>query len=261
MLNVDIKHPIHTAQGWADLSISFNIERGELLCIRGASGIGKSTLLRSIAGLATPETGRISFDGEMWFDSSAKHSTPANIRRTGMLFQDYALFPNMSVEGQIRYAQPKYCKERVDELLECFEITELRGRYPHRLSGGQRQRVALARALASEPTMLLLDEPFSALDWDLKESMRESIRQAHKMTQSVTLIVCHDPSDIEAMASSTLSLSFSESTLACHHTPTLIDRLFGRTSCEDRMVVEGELFKNIKKERAKILPLTKIVAI
>ncbi len=208
MLKIDIKQPLYTVRGRSLLEVKAEINGGEIVCLQGASGIGKTTLLRIISGLIKPHRGVVEFDGDVWCDTENGIYTPVAKRKTGLMFQDFALFPNMSVSEQVLYAQGVKDKERVMALLECFGIATLKDRYPHQLSGGQKQRVALARAIASEPTMMLLDEPFSALDWDLKESLRESIREAHKMLGSISIMVCHDPADIEAMATSVLSFGF-----------------------------------------------------
>ncbi len=216
MLKIDIKHPMLTSHGRSMLEVNLEIPRGELICVSGASGIGKTTLLRIISGLLKPKEGSVQFDGRVWCDTNNRIFTSAAKRRTGLMFQDFALFPNMTVMEQITYAQPQKSEEQARELLECFGISALASRRPYHLSGGQKQRVALARAIASEPSMLLLDEPFSALDWDLKESLRQSIKQAHEMLGSVTLLVCHDPADIAAMATSILHFEFSKHVVSAH---------------------------------------------
>ncbi|MFI3288714.1 MAG: ATP-binding cassette domain-containing protein [Rikenellaceae bacterium] len=210
MLEIDIKQPLYTVEGRSLLEVRADLNLGDIVCLQGASGIGKTTLLRIISGLVKPHRGRVVFDGEVWCDTDKRIFVPASKRRTGLMFQDFALFPNMTVFEQILYAQPNKDEQKIMELLECFNIGALHSRYPQQLSGGQKQRVALARAIASEPSMLLLDEPFSALDWELKESLRESIKQAHKMLGSITLMVCHDPADITAMATSILHFGFSK---------------------------------------------------
>ncbi|MFI3282944.1 MAG: ATP-binding cassette domain-containing protein [Rikenellaceae bacterium] len=226
MLEINIKQPLYTVEGRSLLDVQANLNRGEIVCLRGASGIGKTTLLRIISGLVKPHRGSVVFDGEVWCDTESKIFVPAAKRRTGLMFQDFALFPNMSVFEQISYAQPTKNSNRVMELLGCFNIAALKNRRPHQLSGGQKQRVALARAIASEPSMLLLDEPFSALDWELKESLRESIKHAHEMLGSLTLMVCHDPADISAMATSVLHFGFSkcEDRVISTHTESCPDR-------------------------------------
>ncbi|MFI3318157.1 MAG: ABC transporter ATP-binding protein [Rikenellaceae bacterium] len=204
MLKIDIEHPMLTSYGHSTLKVDIEIPRGEFVCLSGASGIGKSTLLRMVSGLVKPRWGEISFEGESWCSTSHHKYVSARKRHTALMFQDYALFPNMTIEEQIRYAQRGANPERVAQLLESFNLAKLAYRRPYQISGGQRQRVALARALASEPTMLLLDEPLSALDKEMKLSLMEQIRSAHRSLGSVTLMVCHNEEEIKTMATSVL---------------------------------------------------------
>ncbi|MFI3303089.1 MAG: ABC transporter ATP-binding protein [Rikenellaceae bacterium] len=204
MLKINIEHPMLTSYGDSTLKVNIEIPRGEFVCLSGASGIGKTTLLRIVAGLVKPKSGLVEFDGESWLDTSHNIYTSARKRHTALMFQDYALFPNMTIEEQITYAQRNSDPERIAALLESFNLTRLAHRRPHQISGGQRQRVALARALASDPTMLLLDEPLSALDREIMLSLIEQIRSAHKTLGSVTLMVCHDEEEIKQLASSVL---------------------------------------------------------
>ncbi|MFI3259164.1 MAG: ATP-binding cassette domain-containing protein [Rikenellaceae bacterium] len=208
MLKIDIEHPMLTSYGHATLKVNMEIPRGEFVCLSGDSGIGKTTLLRIVAGLIRPKSGEVAFDGERWCDSNHKIYVSARKRHTALMFQDYALFPNMTIEEQIRYAQRSEDRERVAQLLSSFNLEKLAHRRPYQISGGQRQRVALARALASEPTMLLLDEPLSALDREIKLSLMEQIREAHRTLGSITLMVCHDEAEIEALATSVLHFSY-----------------------------------------------------
>jgi molybdate transport system ATP-binding protein len=206
MLTIDIRHPMLTAEGQTELQANLVLEPGELVCLFGPSGCGKTTLLRIISGLSKPKHGRIIFDDQVWCDTNSKTFVSARLRRTGLMFQDYALFPNMSVAKQLRYAQSVRDDEAVDSLLKIFGLQALADRKPHLLSGGQKQRVALARALASKPTLLMLDEPLSALDLAMKYSLQDAIRQAHKMLGSVTLLVSHDADEIISLATSVLML-------------------------------------------------------
>ncbi|MFI3266659.1 MAG: ATP-binding cassette domain-containing protein [Rikenellaceae bacterium] len=204
MLKIDIKHPMLTSHGPSTLEVDIAIPDGELVCLSGDSGIGKTTLLRIISGLIKPHTGSVEFNDTVWCDTENKIFESAQKRRTGLMFQDYALFPNMTILEQILYAQLERDTERAHALLESFNLTRLAYRKPFQLSGGQRQRVALARALASNPSLLLLDEPLSALDRQIKLSLMEQIREAHRTLGSITLMVCHDAEDIEQMATSVL---------------------------------------------------------
>ncbi len=175
--------------------VSLELRQGEVGCLLGPSGCGKTTLLRCIAGFEAPFKGRIQVGGESVFESSALSLAPEQ-RRVGMVFQDYALFPHLTVADNITFGlrsfTPKQRQEKLFELTEALQLGGLLQRYPHELSGGQQQRVALARALAPEPLLLLLDEPFSNLDPDLRLQMREELRALLKAWEVTALIVTHD---------------------------------------------------------------------
>ena len=180
--------------------VSLDVEPGELVALLGSSGCGKTTLLRSVAGLAQADTGRILIGNQdvTW--------VPTRRRPIGMVFQDYALFPNMTVADNIAFPltvrkEPKAATtRRVDELLELTGLEGKSKRYPNQLSGGQRQRVALARALAPEPAVLLLDEPLSALDAIIRESLRDELRSIQQQIGITTLFVTHDQTEALAIA-------------------------------------------------------------
>ncbi len=172
--------------------VSVDIKSGALVALLGPSGSGKSTLLRSIAGLETPDAGKILLTGE---DATA-HTVQE--RQIGFVFQHYALFKHMSVRDNIAFGMnirkiaKGRIKQRVDELLELVQLGGLGDRYPSQLSGGQRQRVALARALAVEPKVLLLDEPFGALDAKVRKDLRAWLRRLHDEVHVTTVFVTHD---------------------------------------------------------------------
>ncbi|WP_454101112.1 ABC transporter ATP-binding protein [Metabacillus sp. SLBN-84] len=182
--------------------VQIEIERGEIISILGKSGSGKSTLLRIIAGLENPSGGSLEVNGETMFDP-ATFVAPEK-RGIGVVFQDYALFPHMTVGQNIQYGLRKMSRkkkqERVEEMLELVNMAEYRQRYPYELSGGQQQRVALARALAPAPSLLLLDEPFSNLDADLQEKIRDELKDVLKKTGITSILVTHDVADAEALA-------------------------------------------------------------
>jgi sulfate/thiosulfate transport system ATP-binding protein len=184
--------------------VSLEIADGELLALLGPSGSGKTTLLRTIAGLEFPEKGAIFFgDQDMTWAGAAE-------RRVGFVFQQYALFRHMTVAKNIafgldvRKGREKPSKaavaERVEQLLKLVELDGLGGRYPAQLSGGQRQRVALARALAVDPSVLLLDEPFGALDATVRKSLRRELRRIHDATGVTTIFVTHDQEEALELA-------------------------------------------------------------
>jgi sulfate transport system ATP-binding protein len=168
------------------------IPSGKLVTLLGPSGCGKTTILRIIAGLENPDAGTVSHDG---VDVT---STPVRSRNTGFVFQSYALFPHMTVFENIAYGlsirhRPKIeIAQRVNELLALIQLEPFADRRPHQLSGGQRQRVSLARALAIEPGVLLLDEPFAALDATVRRSLRRWLRRLHEVSNVTTVLVTHD---------------------------------------------------------------------
>ena len=170
----------------------------ETLAILGASGCGKSMTLKCIAGIETPDKGRIVLDDLVLFDSEKKVNVPARLRKTGYLFQDYALFPNMTVEKNIACGIPagRDKVEVVREKVSAFYLEGLEKHYPSQLSGGQQQRVALARILASEPHLLMLDEPFSALDSFLKWQLELEIIKVRESFPGTILFVSHNRDEV-----------------------------------------------------------------
>lgn len=206
MLKISIKHAMLTSEGKSMLIIDTVIPMRELLCLYGPSGAGKTTLLRIITGLTKPDAGKIVFGNTVWFDSETGINLKPQERNIGLMFQDFALFPNMTVEGNIRFAQREKDLDAVAELMRLFGLEKLADRKPSQLSGGQKQRVALARAMASKPVLLLLDEPLSALDSDMRYSLREEIRKTHCQLNAITVMVSHDVTDVQSLASSVLML-------------------------------------------------------
>ena len=182
--------------------LSFSVDDGEIGCLLGASGCGKTTILRMIAGFERPHHGEIRVREKVLAD--AKHSLPPEARRIGVVFQDYALFPHLNVQKNIAFGllgmAGDAVRDRVDELLALVRLTSEAEKYPHELSGGQRQRVALARALAPRPQLLLLDEPFSNLDVELRESLVIEVRELLHQLDTPALLVTHDQHEAFAIA-------------------------------------------------------------
>ncbi len=180
--------------------VSFTVEDGELVALLGPSGGGKTTVLRMIAGLESPDDGEITMGGQDVTD------VPVQKRNIGFVFQNYALFKNMTVFKNIAFGlkvkrwKPAAIQTRVEELLQLFDIEDLGQRYPHQLSGGQRQRVAIARALAPKPTVLLLDEPFGAVDAKIRQDLREWLVRLHHDLNVTTLFVTHDQEEAMEVA-------------------------------------------------------------
>ena len=184
----------------ADLRLS--LESPSILVLFGPSGSGKTTLLRCVAGLERPDAGKILYGDEVWFDATEHRWLPPQKRRVGYLFQEYALFPHLTVEENIAYGLSSLSvheqRERVAEMMGLLQIEALRGRRPGELSGGERQRVALARALAPRPRVLLFDEPLSALDAPTRTRLRNELRSLLVRLQIPTIVVTHDR--LEALA-------------------------------------------------------------
>ena len=179
--------------------INLDIQEGERVSILGPSGCGKSTLLRLIAGLEKPSQGEIKIKGIK--ASSRENLLPPEKRNVGLVVQDKALFPHLSVYSNICFGikKNKTKDDIASELLTLFKIENLKSKYPHEISGGEQQRVALARSLATNPDLLMLDEPFSALDKDLKETLYSEISLVFSERKSTILLVTHDQKEAELM--------------------------------------------------------------
>ncbi|KJS47525.1 MAG: ABC transporter [Peptococcaceae bacterium BRH_c23] len=192
----------------------FNLEmnQGEVTCILGESGSGKSTVLRLLAGLEFPLNGQMQINGKILFNEH-EFVLPEK-RGIGMVFQDYALFPHMTVEENIRFGLKNLSKqektERILEMLELVHLEDYAKRYPYELSGGQQQRVAIARAVAPKPSILLLDEPFSNLDAHLRQSIREELNGILKDTWMTSIFVTHDREDAKSIADQVVILDKGE---------------------------------------------------
>lgn len=181
--------------------ISFSITAGEVVCLLGPSGCGKSTTLRLIAGLERLQRGRIEFNGECWADE--RRTRPPEMRHVGLVFQDFALFPHLTVEDNVAFGLKGSRSARHVKALSYLARVGLArhaASYPHQLSGGEQQRVALARALAPQPSVMLLDEPFSGLDTRLRDQVRDDTLALLKSEGVATLLVTHDPEEAMRMA-------------------------------------------------------------
>ncbi|MCG8329596.1 MAG: ABC transporter ATP-binding protein [Chitinophagales bacterium] len=206
-MKLNLKKQLHTANGDMKLNVVLQLKKGDFLAITGPSGSGKTTLLRLIAGLTRPDEGLLCFEDEFWIDTTRSIFLRPQDRKIGMVFQDYALFPNMTVRQNLEYALAKHQTGSViDELIEITELQQLIDRYPARLSGGQQQRVALARALVRRPKLLLLDEPLSALDPDIRAKLQDYILKVHQAFGLTTILVSHDFREIFRMANRVVAL-------------------------------------------------------
>jgi molybdate transport system ATP-binding protein len=207
MINLDIKRNLSGPDGPLTLNISATVARGELVTLYGPTGCGKSSVLRMVAGLMKPHGGFISVDGETWYDSRQNIFVKTQARNLGMVFQDYTLFPNMTIRQNLEFALPKNGnKNLIDELLDISGLANLQSKMPVLLSGGQKQRAALIRSLIRKPKLLLLDEPLSALDSEMRSRLQDYILQFHKQFNLTTILVSHDLPEIMKLSRRVLVL-------------------------------------------------------
>lgn len=209
-LSLAVEAPLTGPEGPFALRVALEIAQGDFVVLTGPSGAGKTTLLRLIAGLAQPARGRVALAGQVWCDTAQGINLPVRCRPIGFVFQDYALFPNMTAAQQIAFALPDLAAParaaRVAELLQLAGLSALAGAYPARLSGGQKQRLALVRALARRPGLLLLDEPLSALDPETRARLQTDLRRMHDHFGATTVMTSHDPAEAARLADRVLRL-------------------------------------------------------
>lgn len=208
MIYLDFQKKLYSTQGEVLLKVQCSLKMRELITLFGKSGAGKTTILRILAGLTTPDFGIIKVQDSIWFSSKDKINIPPQKREIGFVFQDYALFPNMSIEENLLFALPKRGdKKHIEELLEIVELQNFRKVKPSMLSGGQQQRVALIRALVRNPKILLLDEPFSALDASMSQRLQEELLKIHQKFELTTFFVSHNLADVFYLSQYVLHLN------------------------------------------------------
>lgn len=236
MIKIAIKKKLHGANGEMSLKLNLEIEEGSFLALTGKSGSGKTTLLRILAGLEEAD-GFIKVGSDIWLNQ--KESVEVQKRQIGFVFQDYALFPNMSVEENLLFV--KKDKTLAKKLLEMTELTALKKRLPNTLSGGQKQRVSLCRAMMNRPKLLLMDEPLSALDADMRTKLQNEILTLHKEFGTTTIMVSHDPSEIYRLASRVVVLELGQIVNDGEAKEVLL-----KTNGSQKFSFEGELLEIIK---------------
>ena len=203
MIIVDIEKKLKTYTGLQVLRIKKEFTQGSITRVTGPSGAGKTTFIKMIAGLVTPDKGSI-ITNETWFDSSRKINLTPQQRRTGFVFQDYALFPNMTVKQHLEYATSDM--QWIDRLLKIGRLDTFTNHKPGHLSGGQQQRLAILRALAIKPKLLLMDEPFSALDIKTKSALITDLQKLFKELNATIIIVSHNPQELDGISNDEIDL-------------------------------------------------------
>ncbi|MES2809763.1 MAG: ATP-binding cassette domain-containing protein [Bacteroidota bacterium] len=205
MIDVSIQKSLKVYHGKKTLQVSHRFETGTITKIYGPSGAGKTTLLKIIAGLVQPEKGNISAGGEVWLDTDNSINLSPQKRMPGFVFQDYALFPNMTVMQHLKYATDDVAW--IDRLLKFGKLETLTDHKPEHLSGGQQQRLAILRALAIKPKIVLMDEPFSALDPHRKTEIITGLIKIFQDLKATVLIVSHNPSELAGLATEELLIT------------------------------------------------------
>lgn len=195
MIEILIEKRLYGSDGEFDLNLHLELPLGKFVCIFGKSGAGKSTILRMLSGLCSPDRGKIVIGDKVFFDSDKNINVPTQERKIGFVFQDYALFPHLNVYKNIIFAH-KGDKNRVDEVISLMELESFCDKKISTLSGGQTQRVALARALVSSPEVLLLDEPLSAIDREMRYKLQEELKNLSNHFNISSFLVSHDLGEV-----------------------------------------------------------------
>ncbi len=207
MIKVSLHKSLMGSEGHLDLDVAFEMPLRAIWAIMGPSGSGKTSILKMLAGLMKPDDGHIEVNSQCWFDNEQRIWKKPQQRSIGFVFQDYALFPNMTVRQNLAYALPSSTQESlIDEVMALMHMEMLQSQKPHKLSGGQQQRVALARAIVRQPKLLLLDEPFAALDRNMREKLQQDLLNLHQRFDTTILLVSHDAMEVVRLADKVLEL-------------------------------------------------------
>lgn len=206
MIEIQIRHQIFTSSGNKFLEVDERISEGSFVHVSGDSGIGKTTFFKVLSGLVVPDFGFIKLNDKILLDTANKIFLPPQKRNISLMFQNYALFPNMTVKQNIAFAQTEKDENIVDELLEKFALKTFENTSPSKLSGGQQQRVALARTLAQNAEIVLLDEPFSAVDIAMRKVMLNELLEFNKNNNSTFFVISHSEEEFENFSTYNLNI-------------------------------------------------------
>lgn len=267
MIEFRLEKRLNFAEGGRRLDIEIQLIKGQFVTLYGKSGAGKTSILRMLAGLLRPDAGYIQVEDRQWYDHDKNIFLSPQKRQLGFLFQDYALFPNMSVRENLLFALPKGQSDSIiTELIELMELRELQNRRPDRLSGGQQQRVALARALVQKPPLLLLDEPLSALDQEMRLKLQEYLLEIHRKYGLTTILVSHEPNEILRLSDTVYVIEQGQLVNSCPPQELFSDLGNQSFSCSGKIIslfeeegqvelklsIEGQTVSHrVEKEKAK----------
>ncbi|NAS32592.1 ATP-binding cassette domain-containing protein [Flavobacteriaceae bacterium R38] len=239
MIQLDIHKTLKAVNGNMDLQLNLEVQKGQLVTLYGDSGAGKTSTLRMLSGLLKPDSGYIKVNDTVWFDSETKINLSPQQRNIGYVFQDYALFPNMTVRQNLEFAlQSNQDNTIIPDIIDIIEIGELQHRSPNTLSGGQKQRVALARALVQQPKLLLLDEPLAALDINIRLKLQDYILKVRREYDLTTILISHDISEIIKL--SDVVFVIEEGRIIKRGTP---EEVFIGTNISNDLKLVGEVLK------------------
>ena len=244
MIHVSLSKKLQSASGEMLLDVNFTIEKQKFVTLYGKSGAGKTSILKMLAGIFLPDDGFIKVGDEEWFNKQNGINLKPQKRNLGYLFQEYSLFPNMTVGENLKFALKKgQDKNIVKDLIEIVDLGDLQFRKPDTLSGGQKQRVALARALVQKPKILLLDEPLSALDQEMRIKLQQYIIQVHREFKLTTILISHDISEIIKMSDCLIEIE--DGKLKTKGLPT---EVFTKNNINAKFQFTGEVIHLIKQD-------------
>ena len=244
MIHVSLSKKLQSASGEMLLDVNFTVEKQKFVTLYGKSGAGKTSILKMLAGIFLPDDGFIKVGDEEWFNKKNGINLKPQKRNLGYLFQEYSLFPNMTVGENLKFALKKgQNKNIVKDLIEIVDLGDLQFRKPDTLSGGQKQRVALARALVQKPKILLLDEPLSALDQEMRIKLQQYIIQVHREFKLTTILISHDISEIIKMSDCLIEIE--EGKLKTKGLPT---EVFTKNNINAKFQFTGEVIHLIKQD-------------